>query len=53
MFRYIINNGRWSDTSEIRIPEMNLFGLVINILSIKVAVWSVVPDGLVIIGMRD
>ena len=45
-FRFRINNGRWSDTSEIRIPETNPFGLVINILSIKVAVWSVIKDGL-------
>ena len=38
---------------QIRIPESNPFGQFINILSMKVAVWSVVPDGLVIIGMGD
>ena len=37
--------------SEIRIPETNPFGWFINILSIKVAVWLVIRDGLVIIGM--
>ena len=54
-FRFRINNGRWSETSEIRIPETNWFGLVINILSIKVTVGSdrVVGPGLVIIGMRE
>ena len=39
--------------SEIRIPETNPFGLFINILSINVAVWLVIRDGLVIIGMSD
>ena len=36
-----------------RIPETNPFGWLINILSIKVAVWLVIRDGLVIIGMND
>ena len=42
-----------SDTSEVRITEMNLLGFVINILSIKDAVWSVIQNGMVIISMRD
>ena len=50
-FRFRINNGRWSDISEIRMPETNPVGWFINILSIKVAVWLVIRDGLVIIGM--
>ena len=49
-FRFIINNGRWSDISEKRIPETNPFGWFINILSIKVAV---ILYGLIIIGMSD
>ena len=53
MFRFRINNGRWLDISEIRIPETNPFGWFINILSINVAVWLVIRDGLVIIGMSD
>ena len=52
-FRIKFNNGRWSDISEIRIPETNPFGWLINILSVKVAVWLVIPDGLVIICMSD
>ena len=52
-FVFRINNGRWSDISEIRIPETKPFGWFINILSIKVAVWLVIRDGLVIIGMSD
>ena len=52
-FRFRINNGRWSDISEIRIPETNRFGWLINILSITVAVWLVIRDGLVIIGKSD
>ena len=52
-FRFRINNGRWPDISEMRIPETNSFGWFINILSIKVAVWLVIRDGLVIIGMSD
>ena len=48
-----MEDGHWSDISEIRIPETNQFGLFINILSIKVAVWLVIRDGLVIIGMSD
>ena len=51
-FRFRINNGRWSDTSEI-IPDTNPFGWFINILSIKVDVWLVIRDGLIIIGMSD
>ena len=46
-------DGTWSDISEIRIPETNPFGWFINILSIKVAVWLVIRNGLVIIGMSD
>ena len=42
-----------ADISEIRIPDTNPFGWFINILSIKVAVWLVIGDGLVIIGMND
>ena len=34
-FLFRINNGRWSDISEIRIPEINPFGWFINILSIS------------------
>ena len=52
-FRFRINNGRWSDISEIRIPETNPFGWLINILSMKVAVWSVIRDGLIINGKSD
>ena len=52
-FRFRIKNGRWSDISEIRMPETNQFGWFMNILSIKVAVWLVIRDGLVIIGMND
>ena len=52
-FRFRINNGRWSDISEIRIAETNPFGWVRNILYIKVAVWLVIRDGLVIIEMSD
>ena len=33
-FRFKINNGRWSDTSAIKIPETNLSGGSVNILSI-------------------
>ena len=44
-FRFRINNGRWSDISEMRIPETNSFGWFINILSIKVAVGLVIRDG--------
>ena len=47
-----INNGRWSDIS-VRIPKTNSFGWFTNILSIKVAVWLVIRDGLVIIVMSD
>ena len=56
MFRFRINNGRWSDISEMRIPripETNSFGWFMKILSIKVAVWLVIRDSLVIIGMSD
>ena len=35
-FRFRINNGKWSYTSEIRISETNPFGVVMNILSIKI-----------------
>ena len=52
-FRYRINNGRWSDIKDMRIPETNSFGWFMNILSINVAVWLVIRDGLVIIGMSD
>ena len=52
-FRFIINNLRWSDISEIRILETNPFGWFINILYIKVVVWLVIRDGLVIIGISD
>ena len=52
-FHFSINNGRLSDIAEIRIPETSPFGWFINILSIKVAVWLVIRDGLVIIGMSD
>ena len=52
-FCFRINNGKWSDISEIRISETNTFGWFINILSIKVAVWLVIRDGLVLIGMND
>ena len=48
-FRFRINNGRWSDISDIRIPEINPFGWFINIFTIKVAVWLVIRDVLVII----
>ena len=51
--RYRINNGRWSDISQIRIPETNPLGWFIKILTIKVAVWFVIRDGLVIIGIKD
>ena len=51
--RFRINNGRWSDISEMKIPETNPFGWFINILSIKVAGCLVIGDGLVIIGMSD
>ena len=52
-FRFRINSGSWSDISETRIPETNPFGWFINILSIKVSVWLMIRDGLVIIGMSD
>ena len=37
-FRFRINNKSWSDRSEIRMPETCLFGWVINILSMQVAI---------------
>ena len=52
-FRFKINNGRWSDTSAIRIPETNLSGGSVNILSISKLQYSVIREGLVIIGMRE
>ena len=52
-FRFRINNGRWADIPKRRIPEINLFGCYINMLSIMVAISSVIRDGLVMTDMRD
>ena len=45
--------GKWSEISEIRLPDSNLHGSLIKNLSISVAELSVILVGLLIIGRSD